>query len=163
MLRIAVVGSGKIGEMICNFLIDSGDYHVTLIDASEKQLDIIPDCPGLSKHCLDVTDVISLEKILLGHFAILCAGPYYLTVPVACSAALAKIHYLDLTEDIASACAVKALAENASTAFIPQCGLAPGLFPSLLTISRNILTSWIRSDYVSVPYRNTRPTHSPTT
>ena len=47
MLRIAVVGSGKIGEMICNFLIDSGDYHVTLIDASEKQLDIIPDCPGL--------------------------------------------------------------------------------------------------------------------
>ena len=126
MFRIAVIGSGKIGETICNFLIDSGDYHVTLIDASEKQLDIIPDRPGLSKHCLDVTDVIALEKILLGHFAILCAGPYYLTVPVACSAALAKIHYLDLTEDIASACAVKALAENASTAFIPQCGLAPG-------------------------------------
>ena len=126
MFRIAVIGSGKIGETICNFLIDSGDYHVTLIDASEKQLDIITDRPGLSKHCLDVTDVIALEKILLGHFAILCAGPYYLAVPVACSAALAKIHYLDLTEDIASACAVKALAENASTAFIPQCGLAPG-------------------------------------
>ena len=36
------------------------------------------------------------------------------------------MHYLDLTEDVAITRQVKALAEGARTAFIPQCGLAPG-------------------------------------
>ena len=45
MPRIALIGSGKIGEMICNFLIDSGDYGVTLVDVSQKQLDQIPGRP----------------------------------------------------------------------------------------------------------------------
>src|SRR5690606_17942664 len=34
--------------------------------------------------------------------------------------------YLDLTEDVASTRRVKELAKEAKTAFIPQCGLAPG-------------------------------------
>ncbi|MDE2162259.1 MAG: saccharopine dehydrogenase family protein, partial [Alphaproteobacteria bacterium] len=38
----------------------------------------------------------------------------------------AGAHYLDLTEDVESTRAIKKLAEGASTAFIPQCGLAPG-------------------------------------
>ena len=38
----------------------------------------------------------------------------------------AGAHYLDLTEDVASTRAVKQLAAGARTAFIPQCGLAPG-------------------------------------
>ena len=126
MPQIALIGSGKIGEMICNFLIDSGDYDVTLIDILPKQLDHIPERPRLDKRCLDVTDVDALAKTLIGHFAVLNAGPYYLTVPVAHAAAQAKVHYLDLTEDVAVTRAVKGLAENAGTAFIPQCGLAPG-------------------------------------
>jgi hypothetical protein len=36
------------------------------------------------------------------------------------------VHYLDLTEDVASTRAFSELAVGASTAFIPQCGLAPG-------------------------------------
>jgi saccharopine dehydrogenase-like NADP-dependent oxidoreductase len=36
------------------------------------------------------------------------------------------VHYLDLTEDVATTKKVEALAENAESAFIPQCGLAPG-------------------------------------
>ena len=126
MPRIALIGSGKIGEMICNFLIDSGDYSVTLVDVSQRQLDQIPDRPQLDKHCLDVSDIDSLTETLTGHFAVISAGPYYLSVPVARSAAQAKVHYLDLTEDIASARAVKVLSEGAGTAIIPQCGLAPG-------------------------------------
>jgi len=45
---------------------------------------------------------------------------------VAEAAALAGVHYLDLTEDVAVTKKVKALAEGARSAFIPQCGLAPG-------------------------------------
>ena len=126
MPRIALIGSGNIGEMICNFLIDSGDYDVTLVDVSQKQLDHVPIQPQLDKCCLDVTDIDALANTLAGHFAVLNAGPYYLTDPVARSAAQARIHYLDLTEDIVGARAVKDLSGNAGTAFIPQCGLAPG-------------------------------------
>ena len=35
-------------------------------------------------------------------------------------------HYLDLTEDVASMRRGRELAADASAAFIPQCGLAPG-------------------------------------
>ena len=38
----------------------------------------------------------------------------------------AGCHYFDLTEDVAATRAIKQLAEGASTAFMPQCGLAPG-------------------------------------
>ncbi|MGH6677444.1 MAG: saccharopine dehydrogenase family protein, partial [Bradyrhizobium sp.] len=51
---------------------------------------------------------------------------FHLTVPIAAAARAASIHYLDLTEDVASTRRVKDLAADASSAFIPQCGLAPG-------------------------------------
>ena len=36
------------------------------------------------------------------------------------------VHYLDLTEDVASTRRIKEVAWGARTAFVPQCGLAPG-------------------------------------
>ena len=126
MSRIAIIGAGKIGEIICTFLVDMGGYEVTLVDASGPQLELVPDRPGLNKICMNVTDGNALGKILPGHFAVLSACPYYLTVSIARAAAAARVHYLDLTEDVASARAVKELARHGDTAFIPQCGLAPG-------------------------------------
>jgi saccharopine dehydrogenase-like NADP-dependent oxidoreductase len=38
----------------------------------------------------------------------------------------ARCHYFDLTEDVAATREIKRLAEGAGTAFMPQCGLAPG-------------------------------------
>ena len=55
------------------------------------------------------------------------AGPFYLTTGIAEAARAAGTHYLDLTEDVARARRVREIAVKASTAFIPQCGLAPGL------------------------------------
>lgn len=123
---IALVGGGKIGEMIAFFLISSGDYTVTVFDASQAQLDRLPDQPELTKICMDVSDSAALAEKLKGHFAVLSAVPYFLTVAIATAAKVAKVHYLDLTEDVASTKQVKALAESAESAFIPQCGLAPG-------------------------------------
>jgi len=57
---------------------------------------------------------------------VLFAAPYYLTTKIAEAAKLASCHYLDLTEDVASTNFVKQLAQDADSAFIPQCGLAPG-------------------------------------
>jgi saccharopine dehydrogenase-like NADP-dependent oxidoreductase len=49
-----------------------------------------------------------------------------LTPVIAVAAKRAKSHYFDLTEDVESTRIVKQLAEDAKTAFVPQCGLAPG-------------------------------------
>jgi hypothetical protein len=38
----------------------------------------------------------------------------------------ARCHYFDLTEDVAATQAIQRLADGAPTAFMPQCGLAPG-------------------------------------
>lgn len=123
---IAIVGAGKIGTMICRFLLSVAEYRVTLIDASAEQLRKIPDESGLEKRVLDVADHDSLTQALQGHFAVLSATPYFMTEQIAQAAVAAKVHYLDLTEDVASTACVKTLAENAVTALIPQCGLAPG-------------------------------------
>jgi saccharopine dehydrogenase-like NADP-dependent oxidoreductase len=63
---------------------------------------------------------------LQDQFAVLSAAPYHATRRIAEAAKAAGAHYLDLTEDVASTRAVKQLAAGARTAFIPQCGLAPG-------------------------------------
>jgi saccharopine dehydrogenase-like NADP-dependent oxidoreductase len=126
MTQVALVGHGKIGEMICDLLIGSGDYSVTLIDSSQEQLDKLAEVDRLTKLCLDVTDTDALCAALQGHFAVMSACPFYLTRDIARAAIAAEVHYLDLTEDVRSTELVRELADGASTAFIPQCGLAPG-------------------------------------
>ena len=112
--------------MICDLLIGSGDYSVTLIDASQDHLDKIPDSEQLTKLRMDVTDSAALIAALEGHFAVMSACPFYLTKKIARAAVEAEVHYLDLTEDVRSTELVRELADKATTAFIPQCGLAPG-------------------------------------
>src|SRR4029079_18880225 len=63
---------------------------------------------------------------MAGSFAVVNCAPYQLTTIVARAAKAAGAHYLDLTEDVAASRVVRDLAKDAKTAFIPQCGLAPG-------------------------------------
>lgn len=129
---VAVVGAGNIGSMIVDMLLSTPDYQVTLIDASQSRLDTIGGAANLSRVALDVSDQQALAEVLAGHFAVLSATPFYLTTVIAGAAKTAGCHYLDLTEDVASTRVVRELAAGADTAFIPQCGLAPG-FISIVT------------------------------
>lgn len=129
---VALVGAGKIGAMIVDLLVATDDYAVTLIDASRPGLAEIDDHPLLTKVELDVTNESALARVLAGHFAVMSATPFFLTTPIARAARAAEVHYLDLTEDVASTEEVKRLAEGSTRAFIPQCGLAPG-FISIVT------------------------------
>jgi saccharopine dehydrogenase-like NADP-dependent oxidoreductase len=126
MQNIVIVGAGKIGSMIAELLGGSGDYAVTMVDRSQHQLDRLETSVPVSKIAADITQGDTLRKILSGKFAVLSAAPYHATRIIAEAAKAAGAHYLDLTEDVASTRAVKQLAANARTAFIPQCGLAPG-------------------------------------
>jgi saccharopine dehydrogenase-like NADP-dependent oxidoreductase len=112
--------------MIAELLAGSGDYSVTVVDRSQHQLDRLETAAPVAKIAADITQSGTLRKILTGKFAVLSAAPYHATRVIAEAAKAAGAHYLDLTEDVASTRAVKQLAEGARTAFIPQCGLAPG-------------------------------------
>src|ERR1700678_1394560 len=126
MERIAIVGAGKIGSMIAELLVGSADHNVTVIDRSEAALDRLETAATVTKIAADITQGDALRKILSGKYAVLSAAPYHATRLIAEAAKTAGAHYLDLTEDVASTRAVKQLAKGARTAFIPQCGLAPG-------------------------------------
>jgi saccharopine dehydrogenase-like NADP-dependent oxidoreductase len=126
MKDIVIVGAGKIGSMIAELLGGSGDYAVTVVDRSQQQLDRLETAAPVAKIAADITQGAALRKILAGKFAVLSAAPYHATRLIAEAAKAAGAHYLDLTEDVASTRVVKQLAADARTAFIPQCGLAPG-------------------------------------
>jgi saccharopine dehydrogenase-like NADP-dependent oxidoreductase len=124
--RIVVVGAGEIGGVIAGLLDASGDYRVSVVDRSAERLAGLPPSRGLRRIDADAADPGQLRSAVEGAFAVICAAPYHATVAVARAARGAGAHYLDLTEDIAGARAVRALAAGADRAFIPQCGLAPG-------------------------------------
>jgi len=126
MKNILLIGAGKIGGMIVNLLTSTPDYQVTVADRSTEQLDRLPKHPQLKTRQLDITNPAALDEAMRGQFAVLSAAPYSVTGQIARAARQAGVHYLDLTEDVATTRLVKSLAADATTAFIPQCGLAPG-------------------------------------
>ena len=133
MKDILVIGAGKIGSVVGELLVDTPEshgYRVVVADRSAAMLAEIDrdlrKSPRLSTLLLDVADPIALRAALRGRFAVLSAAPYHLTLRVAQAAKDERVHYLDLTEDVASTRAIRDLAVDADTAFIPQCGLAPG-------------------------------------
>jgi len=126
MKTIIVIGAGKIGATIADLLGATGDYRVVLADRSNEQLAAIGTGPTVETRRVDITDAGELGAVLHGAFAVLSAAPYDLTTRIAEAAAARGVHYLDLTEDVASTRRVKELALTAKAALIPQCGLAPG-------------------------------------
>lgn len=123
MKQVLLLGAGQIGQTIADMLGSSGDYQVTVADNDQARLDAIKAASTLK---LDVTDANAIAQAMGGKYAVLSAAPYHVTRHIAQAAHKAKIHYLDLTEDVATTRIVKGLAEGAERAFIPQCGLAPG-------------------------------------
>jgi saccharopine dehydrogenase-like NADP-dependent oxidoreductase len=126
MKNILVAGAGKIGSAIAALLGATGDYSVTVADASQAALAGIKTGPRVQRLALDITDPAALRAALAGQYAVLSAAPFHLTTLIAEAAVAQGVHYLDLTEDVASTRRVKELAVSAQTALIPQCGLAPG-------------------------------------
>jgi len=126
MQEVLVIGAGKIGAVVAGLLAGCGDYRVTVADRCGEALAAVARESAVKPLTLDVADPAAMDRALGGKFAVLSAAPYHLTLSVAEAARRAGAHYLDLTEDVACTRAVKALAEGAASAFIPQCGLAPG-------------------------------------
>src|SRR5476651_942435 len=125
MKNVLLVGGGKIGVAITQFLSDSGDYQISVADRDAASLARMP-AKNVALREVEIGDAANFSKIVDGHDIVLSATPYNLTATVAEAAKRAGAHYLDLTEDVESTRLIRKLANGASTAFIPQCGLAPG-------------------------------------
>lgn len=123
-LPVTVLGAGKIGRTIAAMLQDSGDYTVKLVDRDRHALDGLPS--GVTAQVADPSDPAVCRALLKGCYAVLNALPFHAAVAVATAAAEQRVHYFDLTEDVAATRAIRALASTAESVLMPQCGLAPG-------------------------------------
>ncbi len=126
MKNILLLGAGKIGAIITELLSTSNDYQIVVADIDADNLARLPKHKNVQTCRIDVSDKQALLKAMQNKFAVLSAMPFQITRQIALAASEANIHYLDLTEDVATTQYVKQLAESSSSAFIPQCGLAPG-------------------------------------
>ncbi|MFC5728671.1 MULTISPECIES: saccharopine dehydrogenase family protein [Nocardioides] len=119
--QVGVIGLGKVGELVAGLLNDAG-FKVSGYDTQPH--------PGLrfETEQLDVSDGEVLRDALRGLDAVVSCLPYDRNIEVAEAAAAVGCHYFDLTEDVPTTQRVIELAgQTPGVAFVPQCGLAPGL------------------------------------
>lgn len=126
--KLILLGAGKIGDAILNLLSHTGDYEITVADRDPQRLKYVEQAafPHTRIVQADLSDKAAVTELIRGHQVTLSACPYFLTPIIAGAAREANSHYFDLTEDVESTRIVKQLAEGAHSAFVPQCGLAPG-------------------------------------
>lgn len=140
MHRVLVLGAGKIGRMICRFLMDSRDFDVVVGDVSDVALQRIAKLTGVEARRVDATNPTDLKSALAGRQTVISALSYHHNAAVAQAALESGASYFDLTEDVATSDAVAAIAEKAADGqiFMPQSGLAPGF----ISIVANDLINW---------------------
>ncbi|WP_404299219.1 saccharopine dehydrogenase family protein [Alicycliphilus denitrificans] len=121
---VLVLGAGHIGQAITLLLSEAGGYALQVADRNLAALEQLRAACGVAT--VHVPDAVTLESAIAGRYAVLNALPFHQAVPVATLCARLGVHYLDLTEDVASTQAIRALADGARCVLMPQCGLAPG-------------------------------------
>lgn len=124
-MRVVLMGAGHIGHTIATLLSGCGDYHVKVVDRNADALRKLEHLP-LETALIDTSDANAVRASLKGFDAVVNALPYHLATMAAAQALEAGCHYFDLTEDVGATREIMRMAEGAKTAFMPQCGLAPG-------------------------------------
>lgn len=132
MHKILVLGGGKIGSAITLMLTRSGAYDVYLVDVNFNHAEharLKRALPHINAIEIDVTCHDAMSAFLKQNpmQAVISSLPYFHNHAVIALAKEFKLHYFDLTEDAAFIETVQRLAKGAKQAFVPQCGLAPGL------------------------------------
>ncbi len=120
---ITILGAGHIGFAMALLLSRSGDYDVLVADRDVARLEAVA---VLGVATLATPDDAALQTAVSGRYAVLNALPFHCAVDVATLCVRAGVHYFDLTEDVRSTQAIRALAQDARSVLMPQCGLAPG-------------------------------------
>jgi saccharopine dehydrogenase-like NADP-dependent oxidoreductase len=125
MHQVLLLGAGKIGNAVANFLSRSGDYDILVGDVDQSALNRLGNIKTIK---LDSSNQDELLRAMSDRQSVLSALNYSFNPGIAQAALKAGISYFDLTEDVATTRAVKDVSQNAAPGqiFMPQCGLAPG-------------------------------------
>ncbi len=131
MKNVLVAGAGNIGALIACLLAETGDYKIYLADkefAGEDYKKVKAKFDSIELLKLDISNEAiaaeQLEKLALT--TVVSCLPYFCNLTLASIARRLGLHYFDPTEDVEVTNSVRMLADGATTAFVPQCGLAPG-------------------------------------
>ncbi len=108
--------------MLAGELLQVAGFQVVGIDSRE----IHKELPYPYQHC-DLSSQDKTAEILSSFDGVLSCLPYHLNLGVATAAHQLGMHYFDLTEDVSTTKAIRAMSKNARGVLAPQCGLAPGL------------------------------------
>ncbi len=125
-MKIALVGAGHIGHTIAQLLSATGNFGVTVIDSNSEALDKLKGIDNIQTKRIAGPDYEERLKAMQTCDAVINALPHYMNLQIAREAFRSGCHYFDLSEDVADAEGIMNLANGAKTAFMPQCGLAPG-------------------------------------
>ncbi len=152
MRQVVILGGGKIGSLIATLLVESGDYRVSLGDVDSDvvaQLKCEINNEGFQSSCVNVQDKSTLRTFLEQSQpeAILSSLPYYCNPLVGEFARELGAHYFDLTEDVEVTKKIRTLSRDSSSAFVPQCGLAPGF---ISIVAHDLMTHFDSVDIVKM-------------
>lgn len=154
MHQVLIVGAGKIGSLISVLLANTKDYEVFLADINVDTPYLNRICastPNLNLVKLDAQNTQEVAEFLRKKpmKSIVSSLPYYCNISIATIAKEFNLNYFDLTEDTHTASTVTDLSQHVTSAFVPQCGLAPGFisvvanqlmeqFPTLDTVKMRV-------------------------
>ncbi len=128
MHRVLLLGAGKIGRAIADFLQSSGDYDLLVADSEPAALAKLSEIVPVQTAVCDAGNETQLRQLMGDRDSVISALAFSANPLVAKVAVETSTSYFDLTEDVATTRAVRQLADRCSTGRIlmPQCGLAPG-------------------------------------
>lgn len=125
--NILIAGAGRIGQTIAAILSADATKNIFLLDITINNKKLCATNVQFIQG--DINDHHLLGEIVLKDkiSAIVSCLPYFCNIKLAEFSKKNNCHYFDLTEDIFTTQKIFTLAKNATTAFVPQCGVAPGL------------------------------------
>ncbi|MCC5792933.1 MAG: saccharopine dehydrogenase NADP-binding domain-containing protein [Legionellaceae bacterium] len=137
MIDVLVCGAGRIGMAVAAYLATSDHYRVHLadVDFSDASLQrFLAIFETISTVAIDVQDSSSLIQYFARHHikAVISCLPSEYNPDVALAAREMAAHYFDLGESVSIAKKIREIAQGADSAFVIDCGCAPG-FVGLIT------------------------------
>lgn len=121
--KVAVVGAGKIGELIVALLASS--YEVYVYDQDMRRA---KQAAGRIAQAgrLQAQREQALVRAFTGKDLAINSCPHFMNLPIAHAANKAGTSYIDLSEDVKTGDEIRKMAKRSNRYFVPRCGVAPG-------------------------------------
>src|SRR5260221_12721458 len=101
MLRVLILGAGKIGRTVAKLLSRTGEYAICVADSDPLALaGVEQKVPEAGRLLLDATDPKGVREALSGQDVVLSALSFHHNPLVAQPARAVATVYFDLTEDV---------------------------------------------------------------